>query len=90
MLGCLGDRRLFWDLNPETFMMAMPKVVAGGAVGKDQSPLHRALDRICVLLLQCWGRNTKEAKKHERLLPGEGGLGPLSLVMFNTPRADIA
>lgn len=40
MLGCLGDQRLLWDLNPETFMMAMPKVVAGGAVGKDQSPLH--------------------------------------------------
>jgi len=32
MLGCLGDQRLPWDLNPETFMMAMPKVVAGGAV----------------------------------------------------------
>lgn len=74
-------------------MVAMPKV-AGVSVGKNESPLYGSLDRLCreettfVPLLQCWGRNTKEAKKGELLLPGEGGLGLLPLVMFNTPRAD--
>lgn len=40
MLGHLGDQGLLWDPNPETFMMTMPKVEAGAALGKDQSLLH--------------------------------------------------
>lgn len=31
---------LLWDLNPETFMLVMPKVIAGMTGGKDQSCLY--------------------------------------------------
>lgn len=31
---------LLWDLNPETFMLVMPKMIAGKTGEKDQSPLY--------------------------------------------------